>query len=330
MSIRPVDIILDSTQAGTSDRVTGTTDAPVFNLFPAVEDCVGVSLIYANVPFTYYVIDSTNNKFTIQSADYGTAAACEIDPGTYNSINIGNQILDAIKRKNNAASTTQYVVYIDSTSGKLVWYDQTTTPLSGNTFQLDFSVIDSVGPTLGFNAAIYASSSQTFRDDTETAITKPVIFAPRVANLTGPSQMFLASDFGGAVYGSVRNQSSNQPLLGFWPVNSNYQGTIEYVRETPPVIPISRTNVSSIRLGLLIGNRTRYGVSGSSTATQEFLSLNGEGYQIGLRFHCLSTDLNLVNDSVGNSVMSSREDTTSNVYNPKKFQRNNVVSKRKY
>ena len=322
MTLRPIDLILDSTLATDNTAfVTGTRDEPVFSLVPPIDDCVGISLIYANVPFTYYVIDDTNNKFGWTN-NLGAQFNCTIVPGTYNSINIGNQLIDALGRA--GVTTTSLIFYVDSTTGKMVIYDS-----ANPSFSIRFAgYADSAHQALGFDKTDYAASVQTFRDDAEQVITsKAVVFAPRVVNLTGPAQMYLASDFGSAVYGSVRNQTGNQGLLGFWPVNSNYQGTVEFVREAPPIIPISRTSISRIKLGLLIGARTSYGI-GDTTARQSALGLNGEGYQIGLRFHVISTEQNMTNDALGNSVMHTHEPSTSHVYKPRKFQRTAILTKK--
>ena len=94
--------------------------------------------------------------------------------------------------------------------------------------------------------------------------------------------MYLKSSFAGGIHGSVRNQFNQQQLLAFWPVNVNFGGIIDVQRENPPMIPVSKQTVSTISFALTIGNRQQYGHDDGTI--RDHLSLNGEGFQIALRF----------------------------------------------
>ncbi len=317
-SITPIDIIFDSDQVDTSTNVTGVRDRPIFTLQPAIENCVGVALLYANVPFTYYVIDNTNNHFGLESA--GVYYDCTIAPGTYNSVNIASQVIDALARAS-VPNFTHYAAFVDNTDSKFVMYKTSNVHIS---FKLDFVTIpdNQCFRVLGFEQAIYTSTTATFNDNAENVITNTNnIKSPRVVNLSGPGQMFLASDFGPTIYGKVRNQTSKDALIGFWPVNSNYQGTIEYSREDPPRITMSRTTVSKIQLKLLLGNRTQYAIGDNQV---EYLPLNGEAFQVGLRFFVLESEENQSYDSVGNSVISLQNKNRSSVYQPTQLTQNSI------
>jgi hypothetical protein len=294
MGLKPIDVIFDSGQVDMGNA-TGSTDNPKFTLLPAVEKCVGISLIYANIPFTYYVVDETNNQFKFNGA------LCTIQPGTYNSINIVPQL--NLAATNAGALNTSF--FVDSTTSKLV----ASLTVVG-TFTLDFTVGNTVASVLGFDNIIYSSSSTpTIYDNSDVALTNDYIQAPRVVNLSGPSQMFLNSDLGSVIYGNVRNQSGARSLLGFWPVNANYQGTIDMIRENPPVIKTSPVNISSLNLNLTIGNRISYGALNNA-----YLSLNGEAFQVGIRFW-VETDINeFTTDGAGNSVMSSTNLERSSIF----------------
>lgn len=292
-ALKPIDVVFDSAEVDTG-RAVGTTDNPRFTLLPAIERCVGLSVIYANVPFTYYVIDETNNKFNVTTS--GTTT-CTVVPGTYNSINLIPQLLLATNGLN-----LQF--FVDLTTSKLVTYYNSTSP-----FTLDFNVTESIADVLGFDKVAYSSVTTGIYDNADALITNSFVQAPRVVNLSGPSQMFLNSDLGSIIYGKVRNQTGNKSLLGFWPVNSNYQGTIDMVRENPPVIKTSAVNISNLNLSLSIGNRTSYGANSSP-----YLSLNGEAFQIGIRFW-VESDLNTyTSDKVGNAQMTSSNQQRSTVY----------------
>lgn len=307
----PIDIIFDSDQVGESQNVTGSKDSPNFTMSPALEDCVGVSVTYANVPFTYFVIDGTNKTFVIDNGSTGPDTVT-LEEGTYNVVNIVTQLKSKIDvAVSDWTSGVDYDLFIDSTTSKLVIY-RITSP--ANLFTLDFTA-NGLGKVLGFEKAIYNSNSSVVLDDSDTLLTaRHNIQAPRVINLSGPAQMFLDSDMGSVVYGSVRNQDSSRALLGFWPVNSNYQGTIEYLNPNPEMIPITKTNVSQIRLSLTIGNLKTYNVKSVSS---NYLPLNGEPFQVGLRFWKEVSDNRREKDAMGN-VTTSVRDMNGSVFNPQK------------
>jgi hypothetical protein len=324
----PVDIVFDSIQIGT-ENVTGTTDNPQFNLRPSLEDVVGVSVLYASVPFTYYVIDTTNNKFRVNLGS-GTApplfsTICEIVPGTYNATNIVLQLEDAIKRTDlavlNPGSGTMWKFFIDDTTSKLVTY------LSGGNsglfgwFELDFTVTGSANEVLGFAAQKYRSITGDFRDNTETVISNAKhLFAPKVVNLSGPNQMYLGSSLAATLHGSVRNHASQSQLLGFWPITENYQGIIDVMRETPPMMYFGqKTSVSNVSFELTIGNRqnyTHFDNAGAATV-RTHLSLNGEPYQVALRFYKEVSDESKNQTHSGNTSTLSIPSQSNQNFAPK-------------
>jgi hypothetical protein len=311
MDLEPIDVIFDGDEIALSDRVTGTRDNPTFNIIPPITDCVGVALLYTSIPFTYYVIDNTCNQFQLgyQSLFY----TCTLTPGTYNAQNIGGEFIASISRAANATVAGQFTAFVDNTDMNFVVYNNTAG--TGTAFNLNFNVINSAFQSLGFNQQNYISSATTFYDNTETAFTKHNVIAPRVINLTGPGQMYLNSDLGGNLFGKVRNQTAAQGLVGFWPVNANYTGTIESFRENPMRIPIGRTNISTISLKLLLGNRTQYN-SGDGTGAKDYLQLNGEAFKVAIRFFRLAAGERVTTDSAGNSTTSTTEMGKSSVYRP--------------
>lgn len=305
MDLEPIDVVFDSDEVGISDDVAGTRDTPAFTLNPPITDCVGVALLYANVPFTYYVIDETCNSFRlIYSA---TNYDCQITPGTYTSQNIEGEIIKAISQGATPLIGAQFKAFVDNTDNNLIIYND-----ANVVFQINFNVINSVYRTLGFEQTLYTSTSAQFFDNLEQSITKHFIRSPRVVNLTGPAQMFLNSDLGGNLFGKVRNQTAAQGLLGFWGVNSNYTGTIETFRENPMRIPIGRTNITGVKLKLLLGNRTAYD-NGAGEGIVDHVQLNGEAFQVAIRFFRLAAGERITTDSAGNSTTSSTDSSRSSV-----------------
>ena len=323
MDLEPVDVVFDGDEIALSERVTGTRDNPIFNITPPITDCVGVALLYASIPFTYYVVDNTCNRFDLTYSS--TTYECSLTPGTYNAQNIGGEFIAAILRGANSTVSSAFLAFVDNTDMNFVVYNNTAG--SGTSFSLNFNITNSAYQILGFNQTSYSSSTTTFYDNTETAISKHNIIAPRVINLTGPGQMYLNSDFGGNLFGKVRNQTAAQGLVGFWPVNANYTGTIETFRDNPMRIPVGRSTISSINLKLLLGNRTAYD-NGDGRGIRDHLPLNGEAFKVAIRFFRLAASERITTDSAGNSTMTSTDSSKSSVYRPSSVTTRSIVGPR--
>ncbi len=305
--ITPIKLTFDSKTA-TDPNISGakgTRDNPVFNLVPAIENAVGYSVYYVNVPFTYYVIDFTNNIFglTIDGDDY----TCSIEPGTYNAINLKAQIIAAMVDAGYTAAPTEFEIYVDNTDSKLVFYKIGDVALA---FTLKFNVNASVAEPFGFDIEDYNSTSGTFKNNAEQTITSHFIKSPRVVNLSGDTPMYLSSDFGGAVYGKVRNQTANNDNIAVWPIEVNYQGTNQLWDTNPLIFNFSKMTISTISLKLRIGNRTKYNSKGIPT---DYISLNGEAFQIGIIFYVEASQGVSSYDSMGNATRSLQVTNRSSV-----------------
>lgn len=309
MDLEPIDVVFDSDEVAVNDAVFGTRDNPSFYINPPITDCVGIALLYVNVPFTYYVIDNTNNRFDFKETPIAAFRQCLIAPGTYNSQNIGAQILAAMDNAGVPNATTNYTVEVDNTDLKLLISH---TGGTSTQFSIDFNVNNSAYRTLGFNIATYTSTNGNYFDNNETEVVgKYHVISPRVVNLTGPGQMFLSSSFAPTLFGKVRNQAAIKPLLGFWSVNANYTGTIETFRESPMRIPFSKMTVGQVDLKLLLGNRTTYNSAAGET---DYLQLEGESYQVALRFFRQIPSENTVLDAAGNSTTQMKTGGRGMVY----------------
>lgn len=312
----PIDIVFDSLLVGT-ENATGTVDSPQFNLRPPLEDVVGVGLLYACVPFSYSVIDSTNNKFTLVLLSGGMPmiqATLEIMPGTYNITNLPLQLIDAYKRALPTENPALFQFFVDDTTSRLVAYFAVATAY--DEFWFDFSGSNTCHEALGFQKKMYYSQSTPIRNNAEVIITGSNLTAPKVVDLSGPNQMYLASSLASTLHGSVRNHASQTQLLGFWPVNENYQGIIEYVRDTPSMMSFGKKDsISVVNFKLLLGNRTSYGHG--TTTLADHLSLNGESFQIALRFFKEVPDDMLSHSISGGSGAVSQPTSSSQNFAPK-------------
>lgn len=321
MDLEPIDIVFDGDQTDISNQAIGSRDNPTFFISPPITDCIGVSLLYASVPFTYHVIDQTCNAFEFTGDSLGPTI-CTLASGTYNSQNFPNAFLAALGAGGFTASN--YGVEVDNTDMKLtVWR-----AAGSGTFTINFNVGNSAFRSLGFMQTSYTSTTTPYFDNNETLRSWQNIRSPRVVNFTGPGQMFLSSDFGSNLFGKVRNQTSNSPLVGFWSVNANYTGTIEANKDNPERIPISKSDVSTVKLKLLLGNRNLYQTPLTSGLV-DYLPLNGESFQVALRFYRLISSEKVTNDAMGNSSTTLTNNLKSSVYQPMQLQQKDLFSIRR-
>jgi hypothetical protein len=262
--MRPVDLVLDS-------RTGNQTDTPIFNLTIPISDVIGLSVFYANIPFSYYIIDETNNQFRLIIA--ATPYIITMVPGTYNALNLPSMVQDVV----NTATSLNFIVFIDNTTSRFILYEPTASftieYLNGvdHPFGVDIQTIYTDGTTL-----------RPLKDNAEQSLNVYYHESPRTVNLTGPSQMFLHASLGSEIYGALFNGTNQNDIVAFWPVNNNYQGFITYYHTSPPMIPVTKTTIKEISFYLSLGTRPTYGDGSGNTASHLFLQ--GESFQFGIRF----------------------------------------------
>ena len=184
-----IEVYLDS-----SRRSYGTNDHPYFVIDNYnLKEFVGMKVIKAVVPTSYYAINSANNTVTFQE-NVGVAVSFDITPGNYSK----SQFEAEVKSKLEAASpnTRTYTVAISSITGLL------TITVSAGTFALSASSL------LGFNATSQATS--------QTSV--------NVINLTGPCCLQLRSSALGSAMSHVSNivnQSQNNNVLATIPISAS-------------------------------------------------------------------------------------------------------------
>lgn len=308
-SLTPVEVIFDSQNA-----TSGSSNSPSFTMYPGITDVVGFSLKYVNVPFTYYVIDATSNQFKL-TPNGGSTYTISIASGTYNAVNLISALNDAMANSSvpSLPSPGNYNFFVDNTDSKLKIYN------ASNAFTISFvGLSNPANDALGFSSTAvgYDSASGVLTDNTDTSLgTVNYVSGDRVVNLSGPNLMFLRSQkLGSLVFGTTRNQAGLQSLIGFWPVNSNYQGTISFFKDQPQIIPCTPTTITDVDLQLTIGNRTSYTVEGT---TQNYLSLNGEGFQIAIVFWCQTATKQMNSqNSLGDRGLSAFSNHTSQIMKP--------------
>jgi len=228
-SLRYMEVILDSGDAIES-YTTGISalDWPVFDFNMNLSNIAALKVISAEIPFSYYVFNSTNNTFILTEA-VGGPRVVTIPVGNYTV----STFITALEAALNAASATasMYTVTVSSTTGKI------TVTSNGGPFTFTFGTSPTdagiTNPRLwmGFNAG---SISSTIVGGSQT------IVAPNVFNLTGPNYLYLNSNRLGPMVamdlpvGAARlGSDTSGPQIAKMQVNTNPGATIFYQDPDP-------------------------------------------------------------------------------------------------
>ena len=245
---------------------------PKFNLGGKVpiQNVVALKIISAEIPFSYYIFNSSNNTFTF-SENGGTYNLVTIPIGNYTS----SQMITELGTLLTAASTvgTTYVVTLNSNTEKLTISGTGGTMTS---FSFTFGTSTGTGNTsprlyLGFPGGITNSSGTS-------------LITPNSINLSGPNYLYINSSIIGALcnlnlpYGAVNLGGGNSSVqMAKVQVNTNAFGTILY-NDADPQYWFHVGNISTfqtIDLYLTIGNL-------GSSATVVPIDLNGLNFSIKL------------------------------------------------
>jgi hypothetical protein len=286
MDIVVKDRIFDSGNSDNNDR-----NQPLIELASSIDDVVGICLVSANVPFTYYVFDSTNNTFVITVS--GTPYTITIPPQTVNIAELPLVFASAFSAVSNS---TNFQFYVDNTTSQLVIYNT-----AAASFSLDFTASTAAYDFLGFAATTYSSATVLslggIYDNSGIALTSTytAIVSPFAVNMSGEPQMFLHDRFvGPALNGSIANDTNSADIIGEFRVNTNYQGYITYENPAPVMYQTQIASVKKLHLYLTVGNRTTP------------LDLEGAKFQIKLRFFCRKKQVDSHGaDQFGNANVAS-------------------------
>lgn len=287
------DRVFDSGRANNSNK-----NEPLIELATSIDDVVGVCLVSANIPFTYFVFDSTNNTFVLTVAS--TPYTITIPAQTVNTAELPLVFANAFSAAGFTSSTTptlaSWQFFVDNTTSQLVIYNTSATAFSvsftGSTAAYDF---------LGFSATTYNSATVTslggINDNSGVALTGSytAIVSPYAINMSGEPQMFLHDRYiGPALNGAITNDTNASDIIGEFRVNTNYQGYITYENPSPIMYQTQIASVKKLNLYLTLGSRTTP------------LDLQGAKFQVKLRFFCRKKQVDSFGpDQFGNSNVAS-------------------------
>jgi len=335
------DIFLDS---GSVNNM-GSRDTPLFNLVPSVRNAEAMAIMAVTIPFSYFVIDATNNTIQVTlPAVADSVYTIYLVNGTYTVaefVTMFNSVInieyDSTKPYNGGVSVTGGTgqwddLYALGDGMKAFVYGTTNiitiytgdTATGNNTFDfdLDFTGATSAYQSMGFRQTTYGASQATIYTDSDTTITNVYyVEAPFTVSMTGPGYIYIQSDLAAQVKdGACRTERTTASILTAIRVNNNYTGMISYVNSYPQPLFFSKSDLTKVQLSLQLGARTSYcpGFDSSyysSTGqplTTSYLQLMGQPWQIQLRFYSkMETSMS----TVMNPVTGDRFTSTQSAHN---------------
>lgn len=215
------EIYLDSRDSVTNSLQYVNTDWPLFYLERPLYNVMGIKVLEAEIPFSYHVINSSNNTFTLVEPLVGSATIT-LPVGTYTATSLAT-ILASLLTAASPASRT-YTVTFNTTTQR---YSITT---SFDTFTLTFGVVGNPGITnprlfLGMNAGANPSSGV-------------LLVSPITVQSSGPNYVFLNSDILGISMETTLPQlyvagGGKGPQIAKIPMAANYNEICFYKDPAP-------------------------------------------------------------------------------------------------
>lgn len=282
-----IDCYLDSK----SPSNIGTRDKPIFNFLPGIRDVEGMCVMQVTIPFSYFVIDATNNVLRVTlNLTSPSVIDVYLIPGTYTApqfITMFNQVAGTNYDYQTPylggcdnISGSDFVIYIPpdgygiqaytyETTQQITFYyrrgpDLESPAVDALDFSIDFRVARSANQVMGFETKLYTSNS--FSSPNEIYITPTLLYstcyieAPYTVEMAGPSYIYIQSDLAGQVQdGACRTEQSKEQILMAAQVNNNYTGMINFqVLGQPEKLFFSKTSLTKAEFSLRLGNRTSY------------------------------------------------------------------------
>lgn len=309
-----IDVAIDSADPFN----TGSRDLPEMSIVPSIPNVEAMSIVSASIPFTYPVIDATNNTFTIEIPDTpGTTWTVYLVPGTYTITDfitmINNVLLQAfdvtapfaggVSVSGGAGIVDDLVVkydlkiFQDNAASTITFYTGTTgSAAASNAFTVSFDKPTGAFTVMGFEQASYTATQETIYTNPSYTNYANVYYveSPFTFNMSGPGFIHVISDLAQIVKdGVVRTSRNTDSILQVVPVNQSYRGTIQFLNPTNEKIHFSKTTISRVQCGLLLGHRSEYcpGTdyqyynANGTPKIQKNLSLLCQSFQIVIRFY---------------------------------------------
>jgi len=207
-----------------------------------------VQLLNAQIPYSFYVINYTNNVFKYQLGT-GTIYTTQIPVGNYT----GNSLITALKTAL-AFNSITLAITLSSITGKLTFVHDTT----------DFAfynLANSILPTLGFDSYINPSSDFSNR-----------LVCPYPLNLLGIKTLQIRSS--NLIMSNISSvQGGQTTLLATIPVECTPFGMITYSDKGNNLMTIHNDSLDDIQIEIIDGENGN------------FINFNNQDWCITLAFH---------------------------------------------
>lgn len=192
-SLRYFEFELDSyDNSGAYNSGTPATDWPIFYIGgkTPLENIAAIKIVEVQIPFTWYVINTTNNTFILNDAQLSPAAGLITIPvGNYTAASLATLLGTLMTAKNAAAGgSIVYTVTYDSVTGKFTFSNNTTATSSVFNLYFTFAGVNYLSNViLGFNLGGVNTSTKV------GIVNGDFIISSNVALVTGPNYVYINS-----------------------------------------------------------------------------------------------------------------------------------------
>lgn len=254
--------LADSSQSNNLDA-----DNPVFYLNSPFPKTIAFKVIAANVPFSYYVVNSQNNTFTLTVG--ASSATVTLTPGNYNITNFMPMLQAALNAASASLDSAAYTVTFNTVTSKL-----TITSSISNNFKFSFDplgqdpyALRNPRHILGFPTGISTAAGT-------------ILVAPYVVNLTGSNYIYLCSSYMGTYNGdslTIGSEGSSASVIAKIQVNTNPGGTIIYLDQ-------DTLHYFSLNAAVLVERIDLFLAFGAPNNMLQPISLNGQPFDVKIGF----------------------------------------------
>lgn len=280
----PIDMIFDSSQSY-------NPVSPSFSV-NSLKNVIGASVLWAQIPFSHYVIDRTCNEFEVRAGTTATITSLPwtkilLKPGTYSPKDFEYQLREAFSNtaiENNVA----FNAYMDRHTLRLVIYNTGLEITESFQFRCTNKILAKI---LGVGEGVeYVSiREQLWRDGTllNSGAVMEYIEFPGLLNLQPNTYMIIESSLAenmpgfGKALNAQSTQLLNMPILGNFGSVLHYQGS-------GVMVPCDPQTISNVEIRIILPDRTEYAVNNllpdSPIVTQNSINLNGLPFVICIRF----------------------------------------------
>lgn len=291
IDVQPLDLVFDSRNSTNPDR-------PEFYI-KDLYDVIGCSVMWVNMPMSFFVIDELNNKiqWKWRSAPVGSGLdaayvnvwqTLTLKNGTYSPVGFQQEFRRALfstptltgtgEQRSNTLS--KIFCLIDSSDSRLTIYHQIVT---NPTFSVKIDNAE-LAAILGFEVGAEYQSGNDFVWSQGSPVDNDgvdYVKGPNMVKLIGQPRIDLHSTLCDSAT-LINGEPSSDVILSF-PITGKVGDYVTF-QANPAMIPLSRPPMSAISFYLTQGDRKEYKTTGM-TSSVNYLPLNGDGFQVCVRFY---------------------------------------------